>query len=31
VAKMIELFGRLEPAKYLAAGKRGAYGGSEKP
>ena len=25
------LFGRLEPAKYLAAGKRGAYGGSEKP
>jgi hypothetical protein len=25
VAKLIELFGRLEPAKYLEAGKRGAY------
>jgi hypothetical protein len=30
VAKLIELFGRLEPAKYLKAGKRGVYGGSGK-
>jgi hypothetical protein len=30
VAKMIELFGRLDPAKYLKAGKYGAFTGSEK-
>ncbi len=30
VAKMIELFGRLDPAKLLEAGKRGAFAGPEK-
>jgi hypothetical protein len=31
VAKMIELFGRLDPVQYLATGKRGAFVGSAKP
>lgn len=31
VAKLIELFGRLDSVKYLKAGKRGAFVGSEKP
>jgi hypothetical protein len=31
VAKLIELFGRPDPVKYLEAGKRGAFAGSEKP
>lgn len=30
VAKVIELFGRLEPGEYLKGGKRGGFVGSEK-
>lgn len=30
VAKVIELFGRLEPGEYLKSGKRGGFVGSEK-